>query len=198
MIHTCHVRSARKQARRRASAEWPAGASDKRGSGPPFSAGCCLAWPSERWARSWSTAPSWRSHCHLSLPSRSVPNAQCPMPNAQCPVSNAQCPMPNAQCPMPTNTTTARRALPAVGRHHRVDGGARAGRWGEPCAAAQLRSRGGHVWGALLPARARLVARTQSQRQGAAVPSNKPTTGAATQATNNPQRPDHCAAGAGP
>ena len=117
---------------------------------------------------------------------------------AQCPMPNAQCPMPNAQCPMPTNTTTARRALPAVGRHHRVDGGARAGRWGEPCAAAQLRSRGGHVWGALLPARARLVARTQSQRQGAAVPSNKPTTGAATQATNNPQRPDHCAAGAGP
>jgi hypothetical protein len=101
LIRTCHVHSARKQARRRASAEWPAGASDKRGSGPPFSAGCCLAWPSERWARSWLTAPSWRSHCHLSLPSRSVPNAQCQMLNAQCPMPSVQCPMPNAQCPMP-------------------------------------------------------------------------------------------------
>ena len=95
--------------------------------------------------------------------------AQCPI-YAQCPVP-LRSPMPNL-CPMPIRlaNTTTRYTLPAVRRHGRVDGGARARRWGEPCAAAWFCSAGEHVWGALLSARARLVAWPESRRQGAALP----------------------------
>ena len=93
---------------------------------------------------------------------------RCPMPNLG---PALRSPMPNL-CPMPIRlvNTTTRCTLPAVGRHGRVDGGARAGRWGEPCAAAWFCSPGEHVWGALLSARARLVAWPESRRQGAALP----------------------------